>query len=183
MPGMGPDDPAFLVVGHINKPHGTKGEVFVWPLTDHPDDVYAPGVVLRGSDNRGREPDPESPPLTIETVRPFRRGYLVRFAGTRDRNDAELLRDRYLMRSIAELAPLADDEVFYHQLLGMRVETVEGDEVGTVREVYELRPAEMLEVRTPTGTILIPFLRDVVVEVHRDEGRLVVDPPEGLLDL
>jgi 16S rRNA processing protein RimM len=94
-----------------------------------------------------------------------------------------LLRDRYLMRSIEDLAPLADDEVFYHQLLGMRVETVGGEPVGTVREVYELRPADMLEVRTPTGTILIPFLRDVVVEVHRDEGRLVVDPPEGLLDL
>jgi 16S rRNA processing protein RimM len=180
---MAPSEPPFLVVGHINKPHGTKGEVFVWPLTDHPEGVYAPGVVLHGADERGRDPDPEAPPLRIETVRPFRRGYLVRFAGTRDRNDAELLRDRYLLRSLEELEPLADDEVFYHQLLGMKVETVDGREVGTVREVYELRPADMLEVRTPTGTVLIPFLRDVVVEIHRDEGRLVIDPPEGLLEL
>lgn len=180
---MGRADPAYLVVGHINKPHGTKGEVFVWPLTDHPEGVYAPGVVLRGADARGREPDPESPPLRIETVRPSRRGYLVRFGGVEDRNDAELLRGRYLLRALDELEPLADDEVFYHQLVGMKVETVDGREVGTVREVYELRPADMLEVRTATGTVLIPFVGHVVVEVHRDEGRLVVDPPEGLLDL
>ena len=43
---MGRVDPDFLVVGHLNKPHGTKGELFVWPLTDHPESIYAPGVVL-----------------------------------------------------------------------------------------------------------------------------------------
>jgi 16S rRNA processing protein RimM len=180
---MGRDDPDFLVVGHVNKPHGTKGEVFVWPLTDHPEGIFAPGVVLLGADAEGRRPDPELPPLRLETVRPFRRGYLVRFGGAADRNDAELFRDRYLLRELEALEPLADDEVFYHQLLGMRVETVDGREVGTVREVYELRPSDMLEVRTPTGMVLIPFRREVVVEVHRDEGRLVIDPPEGLLEL
>jgi 16S rRNA processing protein RimM len=65
----------------------------------------------------------------------------------------------------------------------MKVVTVDGGEVGRVREVYELEPNDLLEVRTPTGTLLIPFVRTVVTEVHREEGRLVVDPPEGLLDL
>lgn len=180
---MGPGDPSFLVVGHINKPHGTKGEVVVWPLTDHPEGVYAPGVVLRAGGPRAQEPDPDMPPLRVETVRPFRKGFLVRFAGTEDRNDAEGLRDRYLLQSLDQLEPLADDEVFYHQLLGMKVETVDGTSVGTVREVYDLQPSDMLEVRTPTGSVLIPYVRHVVVEVHRDEGRLVIDPPAGLLDL
>lgn len=181
MPGR--EDPAWLCVGHINKPHGIKGEAFVWSLTDHPGGVFAPGVVVRGADASGKAPDPQLPPLRIETVRPYRRGFLVRFAGYPDRTAVEALRGRYLMFATEDLEPLGEDEVFYHQLLGMTVETVDGDLVGRVREVYELEPNDLLEVRTARGTLLIPFVRTVVTEVHRDEGRLVVDPPDGLLDL
>ena len=65
---MGREDPRFLVVGHINKSHGTQGELLVWPLTDHPEGVYAPGVVLRLGDADSDEPDPDLPPLRIEAV-------------------------------------------------------------------------------------------------------------------
>jgi 16S rRNA processing protein RimM len=179
----GTQDPPWLVVGHINKPHGIKGEVFVWSLTDHPEGIYAPGVVLHVADASQAHPDETIEPMVIETVRPYRRGFLVRFQGAGDRSQAETLRDRYLLRSMADIAPLADDEVFYHQLIGMRMELPDGTLVGTVREVYELRPSDLLEVRTATGTRLIPFVDHVVTEVHRDEGRMVIDPPEGLLDL
>jgi 16S rRNA processing protein RimM len=73
--------------------------------------------------------------------------------------------------------------VFYHQLLGMEVVTKQGTRLGEIAEVYELRPAPMLEVRGPEGEIMIPFLSHIVVEVDRDGRRMVVDPPEGLLDL
>jgi 16S rRNA processing protein RimM len=176
--------PPFLVVGHINKPHGTKGEVFVWPLTDHPESTFAPGVVLLLGDTSGDRPDPFWSPMAIETVRAYRRGYLVRFEGTSDRTGAERLRDRYVLRPFDELEELGEGEVFYHQLLGMRVETAKGEFVGNVVEVYELRPADMLEVEGPDGgTRLIPFTHQVVMSVDVDEGRLVVDPPAGLLDL
>jgi 16S rRNA processing protein RimM len=177
------EDPAWLCVGRVNKPHGIKGEAFVSSLTDHPEGVYAPGVVVRGADAAGRAPDPALAPLRIETVRPYRQGFLVRFAGYPDRTAVEGLRGRYLLRSADDVEPLGEDEVFYHQLLGMTVETVEGRRIGTVREVYELQPNDLLDVRTATGSLLIPFVRTMVTEVHRDEGRLVVDPPEGLLDL
>lgn len=180
---MGRSDPTHLVVGHVNKPHGTKGEVFVWPLTDHPEGVFSPGVVLFCGDGSGMEPDPDRPPLRIEGVREFRRGYLVTFGGVRDRNDAEAIRDLYLYQAREALAPLEEGEVFYHQLLGMSVETVGGEPVGTVQEVYELRPSDLLELRTARGTLLIPFIEEVVVEVFPEEGRMVIDPPEGLLDL
>lgn len=181
MPGR--DDPAWLVVGQVKKPHGIKGELFVWSLTDHPEGVYAPGVVVRGADAGGGEPDSGLAPLRIETVRPYRQGFLVRFEGFADRTAVDPLRGLYLLRSVDDLEPLGDDEVFYHQLVGMTVETAAGEVVGRVRHVFELHPNDLLEVRTATGTILIPFVRTVVTEVHRDEGRLVVDPPEGLLDL
>jgi len=180
---MGRTDPAYLVVGHINKPHGTKGELFVWPLTDHPESVYAPGVVLLSGDEGADQPDLAAPPLRIRDVRDFRRGVLVSFEDVRDRSDAELLRGRYLFTEAASVEPLAEGEVFYHQLLGMEVVTNDGERLGEISEVYELRPADLLEVRGPRGEIMIPFLASIVVQVDTEARRMVVDPPEGLLDL
>lgn len=176
-------DPSFLVVGHLNKPHGTKGELFAWPLTDHPDSVYTAGTILRPGNLAGTDPDPDLPPLRLVAARPFKRGYLVSFGGIQDRNQAERLRGRYLFLEAEALEPLADGEVFYHQLLGMRVVTKAGEPVGEIREVYELRPAHLLEVRGPRGEVMIPFVKDIVVEIDVDGGRMVIDPPDGLLDL
>lgn len=180
---MAMTEPSFLVVGHVNKAHGTKGELFVWPLTDHPESTFAPGVILFPGDEAGEAPDPSWPSLTLEGARPFRRGFLVRFEGIGDRNRAEALHGRYLFRPRPELDPLEDGEVFYHQLLGLRVVTVAGEQIGEVVEVYELRPADLLEVRGPEGTRHIPFLSSVVKEVDVAGGKLVIDPPDGLLDL
>jgi 16S rRNA processing protein RimM len=177
-----PDLPDFLVVGHVAKPHGTRGELFVQPLTDHPGDVFVPGVVLRPADAAGALPDPDLPPLRIDSVRPFQRGWLVGFGGFEDRSAADLMRGRYLLIERARLPPLAEGEVFLHQLLGLEVLTVQGKRVGEVIEVYEMRPADLLEVRTERGTVLIPYLETVVREVDVAGGRLVVDPPEGLLE-
>ncbi len=180
---MGRDDPRFLVVGHLNKPHGTKGELFVWPLTDHPESVYAPGVIFLSGDGEGTDPDPDLPPLRVDAVRPFKKGYLVSFGGVDDRRQAELLQGRYLFRESETLEPLAEGELFYHQLLGMEVVTTDGTALGEIAEVYELRPAHLLEVHGPEGDIMIPFLNHIVVEVDAAKGRMVIDPPEGLLDL
>ena len=180
-PDAGRQSPRFLAVGHLSRAHGTKGELFVRPLTDHPDGVYAPGVVLRLGD---REPDPDMPALRIESVRSVRDGFLVGFGGVEDRNRAELLRGRYLFREAAELEPLAEDEVFYHDLLGMSVVTVDGIELGEVTEVFETQPADLLEVRHEDGgEHLIPLRKGLVVQLDLDVRRLVIDPPEGLLDL
>lgn len=180
---MGRRDPSHLVVGHLNKPHGTKGEFFVWPLTDHPDRVFAPGVVLLLGEEDSDEPNYDLPPLRIESVRPFQRGLLVRFGGVDDRNQAEVLRGRYLLRAIEDLEPLADGEVYYHQLLGMTVVTVGGDEVGTIKQIFELQPADLLEVHGPRGVVMIPYRPEIIRDVDLDGERIVVDPPEGLLDL
>lgn len=177
-----PDDPRFLVVGHLNKPHGTKGELFVWPLTDHPESVYAPGMVVFVADPNGDEPDRKIGSLRITAVRPFRNGFLMSLEGITDRNGAEELRGRYLMKPIEELEPLAEGELFYHQLLGMQVVTKDGRRLGEIAEVYELRPAAMLEVRGPDGDVMIPYLSHIVVEADPVAGRMVIDPPVGLLD-
>lgn len=180
---MGRPEPTHLIVGFVQKPHGVKGEVFVRSLTDHPEGIFSPGVVLLPAGPDGATPDRDRPPLRLETVRDFRDGFLVLFGGIRDRDDAESLRSLYLMADREALAPLEEGEVFYHQLLGLEVVTRDGATVGKVREVYDLAPSDLLEVRTPRGPVFIPYRAEVVVEVDLEAGRLVVDPPEGLLEV
>lgn len=180
---MGRDDPRFLVVGHLSKAHGTKGELYVWPLTDHPEGIYAPGVVLPMGPEDADEPDPDLPPLRIEQARPFKRGFIVAFGGVTDRQAAEALRGNYLFQPFDVLEPLAEGEVFYHQLLGMEVFTIDGDRIGEITEVYELHPADLLEVSRPEGSLMIPFLPHIVVDVDVETRRMTIDPPAGLLDL
>jgi len=176
--------PTHLVVGHVTKPHGTKGELFVWPLTDHVAEVFAEGRALRLGDEHGSLDGEREESLVIESTREFKRGVLVKFSGRGDRNAVEDLAQRYLLAPIEELAPLEQDEVYYHQLLGMRVVTRNGEDVGSVQEVYETYPAHMLEVKSEAGRVhLIPFAERIVKKVDTESGQIVITPPPGLLEI
>lgn len=175
--------PEHLVVGHITKAHGTKGELFVWPLTDSPDAVFAPGHQLLLGDEDGAVAD-DTPVVVVETVRPFKRGLLVKLDGFDSREDADELARRYLLLPAAAVPPLEEGEVFYHDLIGMAVETLDGVAVGRVREVFETEPHHLLEVKSDSGRLhLIPFAERIVREVDVDGQRLIIDPPAGLLEL
>jgi 16S rRNA processing protein RimM len=176
-------DPPFVVVGQVSKPHGTKGELFIWPLTDRPETTFVPGVRLQVADSSGNLPDEGFPPMDISAGRAYRRGYLVSVEGIDDRNAADPLHGRYLLRPFAEVEPAGEDEIFYHRLLGLRVVTMDGEEVGEVLEVHHMEPADLLEVSRGDRTVLIPFRREIVERWDLDAGVLVLNPPEGLLDL
>ena len=176
-------EPDFLVVGHLNRVHGIKGEIYVWPLTDHPSTTYREGVVLRVSDPEGERPSDRFPSLEVEKVRPYKQGFLVKFRGLDDRTEAERFRGRYLMRSMEDVEDLGEGEIFYHQLLQMRVEGPDGRKLGVVREVYEdIGAADLLEIQGPRGRFHVPLVSSMIREVDVEERRLVLDPPEGLLD-
>ena len=100
---MGHSEPSYLVVGHLNKAHGTKGEIFVWPLTDHPEGTFAPGVILYLGDETGNRPDSSRPTVSIQSVRPYRRGYLICVDGVTTRDGAEELSGLYVLRPMEEL--------------------------------------------------------------------------------
>lgn len=174
--------PPFLVVGHVDKAHGTKGELLVRPLTDYPESHFAPGMVHLPGDDAADRPSRSLEPLTIESLRPYRRSFLVKFTGIHDRTAAARLRGLYLLRPFDTIDDLAEDEIFYHELLGAAVVTLSGDALGEVTEVFPVKPSDLLQVVGPAGEVVIPFTRQIVVDLDRDRRRVVVDLPPGFLD-
>ena len=170
-----------LVVGRVTRPHGVRGEVSVEVHTDDPDLRFAVGRVMAT--------DPAAAgPLTVESVRWHSGRLLVRFAGIADRNQAEELRGTWLTLDSAEVGPTGDPDEFHdQQLTGLTVVTVAGEVVGTVTDVLHTGQ-DLLAVTPAPGTsrrveVLVPFVAAIAVEVDLAGGKLVIDPPPGLLDL
>jgi len=169
---------AELLVGIVGRPHGLRGEVAVTVRTDSPEERFAPGAVLRA---RGDDA-PEQ--LTVLNARPHSGRFLVTFAEAGDRDSAELLRGTQLLIDAAEL-PLSDDpDTFHdHELEGLVAELADGTVVGTVREVSHAPGADLLVIaREGCGDALVPFVAAIVPTVDTTGGRVVLTPPDGLLD-
>jgi 16S rRNA processing protein RimM len=167
-----------LVVGRIGRAHGIKGEVAVDVRTDEPEARLAPGAVLTT--------DPEAAgPLTIRTGRVHSGRLLLTFDGVHDRDAAQSLRGTLLLAEIdPSLSPQEDDEWYDHQLVGLDAVLLDGGVLGKVREVLHLPGHDVLAVDRAGGAaeVLVPFVHEIVPEVDLAAGRVVVDPPPGLLD-
>jgi 16S rRNA processing protein RimM len=179
---MAAEEPEYLVVGHLTKAHGTRGEMLIRPLTDRPEDVFVEGRRIVIGDEAG-EAGGASERRRVVRAAPYKRGWKAALEGVGDRNAAEELAGRYLLVPRSERGELEEGEFYYHQLLGLEVRTVAGEVVGRVREVYETEPRHLLEVKGEDRIHLVPFHRSMVRAVALDEGRIVIDPPEGLLEL
>ncbi|MGH7475771.1 MAG: ribosome maturation factor RimM [Longimicrobiales bacterium] len=174
-------EPERLVVGVVRRPHGVNGEVLVHPLTGHMHDVFVPGRELWLGETGATDDGPGR--IHIDAAREHRGGMLLSLADVASRTAAEALVGRELLLEREALAPLAEDEVFYHDLVGLEVFDQSGARVGVVREVFEAQPADLLDVRGEAGAVLVPFTKRIIREVDLDAGRVVIEPPEGLLEL
>ena len=170
--------PDRLTVGRIGKPQGIRGEVTVEVRTDAPEVRFAVGAVLHT--------DPEERgPLTVESTRDQNGRLVIAFEGVPDRNAAEQLRNTMLLVDAADVPPSDDPDEFHDtQLMGLRADLVDGSALGEVTDVLHLPHGDVLVVRRQEGAeVLVPFVKAIVPDVDVEGGRLVVDPPEGLLDL
>ena len=171
-----------LIIGSVVRAHGTRGEVVVYVTTDEPDDRYVAGSVLAT--------DPATAgPLTIEAVRTYTAGgrpqVLITFDGVFDRDSAERLRGVKLLCDSSEITPSDDPDEFHDfQLVGLAVALDSGENIGEIIRVNHGPGADLLIVKRPDGRqTLIPFVRQIVPEVDLAGGRVVITPPEGLLEL
>ena len=105
------------------------------------------------------------------------------FEGIENRTAAELWRDRTFLVPESEVDPPDDDEIFIHDLVGMRVVLAAGETLGEVSEVFELPQGLVFEVARPAGKpVLLPFNDQTVVGVDSAERVITVDPLEGLVE-
>jgi 16S rRNA processing protein RimM len=119
----------------------------------------------------------------LEVMRMAKAQVLARIPGIEDRDAAEALRGLRLFVPRDRLPPPEPDEFYNDDLIGVAVETVDGTALGTVVSVQDFGAGAMLEVGAARGrTVLVPFTRDVVPVVNLSVRRIVIDPPEGLLD-
>lgn len=162
--------PTRLLAGEIGKPHGLAGEVYVVPISDDPT-RFEPGSVLQTE--RGE--------LTVASSRRHGDRLLVHFEGIDSRDLAERLRGPLFVPAESVRA-LEEDEFWPHDLEGCEVVDEAGAALGTVARIAPGAAHDILVVDTPAGERLIPLVKEIVREVDVDARRVLVDPPEGLLD-
>ncbi|MDG4823581.1 ribosome maturation factor RimM [Asanoa sp. WMMD1127] len=174
-----------LVVGRIGRPHGVRGEVTVEVRTDEPEQRFAAGSVLVTDPAAASVAAVVPSTLTIEDVRWHQGRPLVLFDGYYDRDIVENLRNVLLCVDSDELdAPEDPDEFLDHQLVGLSAVSPDGAVLGTVSRIDHAPASDLLVLALADGrSALVPFVKAIVPEVDLAGGRVVVDAPEGLLDL
>ena len=167
------------VVARFRKPHGLKGDCSIFPLTDQPDQVFAPGRSVWVLDLAG---EVVAGPLEISRSRGYHRELLVAFRGRASREDVEGWTGSFLAAPADELTPPAEGEVYLDELPGFAVQDGSGRALGLVTAWYELPAGLTLEVQGSKREFLLPFRKELVTQVDREARRLVVELPEGLED-
>jgi 16S rRNA processing protein RimM len=164
-----------LTVARIGRAHGLSGEVALEVRTDDPARRLVPGAGLTRADGGL---------LRLVAVRERTGHWFARFAGVDDRSAAEQLRGVELQVEADDEAGDDGDEGWYrHELVGLRVERVGGHELlGTVIDLEHLPAQDLLVLREPDGSVSrMPFVRAIVPVVDVAGGRVLADPPPGLL--
>lgn len=165
----------FYNVGKIVNTHGIRGDVRVIPTTDFVAERFAKGQDLY------LQQAGEPLKLIVESARQHKGFILVKFVGYDNINDVQAFRDHELMVSGKDQQPLEDGQYYYHQIIGLSVKTVDGEELGIIKEILSPGANDVWVVqRDGKKDLLLPVIDDVVKDVDLDAGEVTVELMEGL---
>ncbi len=169
--------PEFLTIGKIARPQGIRGEVIVNIETDFPSRFF------ESSDFLIRTKDGNSRTMKAEKARMHKGRVVIKFQNIDTMNEAESLRNAEILIPV-ENRNTEDEDFFYHfELTGMTVSNVSGRIIGKVKEVLINPGNDILVVQGKEGEILIPFRKEICIEVNRETGQIVAELPEGLEEI
>jgi 16S rRNA processing protein RimM len=167
-------DEEWVAVGIIVGPFGLRGEVKLLPQTDFPERLTPQRTLYLG---------PEHRPATIESARPHGPHLLIRFVGVADMTAAAALRGLSVSIPQHEAAPLAQDQYYIHDLIGLAARDLAGADLGIVGDVISGAAQDLLVVRRPGHPdVLVPLVKAIVIQVDLAGGVIALDPPRGLFD-
>jgi 16S rRNA processing protein RimM len=169
-------EPRYLTVGRILRPHGVRGELRVEVITGSPERLDQHAYFFLAS--------PDHPEAVrrypVEKMRLHRGRLLLKLGGCDDRNGADELRGMLVQIPIEEAVPLEEGEYYHFQLLGVRVETEDGEWLGQVVKVLETGAHDVYVVRGSRGEVLLPAVDELVLELDLDSKRMVVHLLPGM---
>ncbi len=165
--------PEYLTIATVLAPFGIRGELKVRIETDFPERFAHLTRIYLGPDHE---------PFDLEGFRLHQSFGLLRLKGCNSRTEAERLRDWEVQIPTEEAMPLPPGRYYTYQIEGLAVYTEDGEHLGMVDEVLFTGGNAVYVIRGPRGEVLIPVLKDVVLEVNEEAGRMVVRLPPGLLD-
>ena len=166
-----------LQVGIITSTHGVRGEVKVYPTTDDPRRFHRLKEIILDT---GRE----KLNLEIEGVKFFKQFVILKFKGLDNINDIEKYRQKSLYVTRKNAVRLQKDEYFIADLIGLKVQDEDGKELGTVKDVIETGANDVYEVEMADGrSLLLPAIKQCILNVDVENGTMQVHVLEGLLDL
>ena len=166
-----------LQVGIITTTHGVRGEVKVYPTTDDPRRFRRLKEVVLDTGK-------EKMNLEIEGVKFFKQFVILKFKGLDNINDIEKYRQKSLYVTRKNAVRLQRDEYFIADLIGLKVQDEDGKELGTVKDVIETGANDVYEVEMADGkSLLLPAIKQCILNVDVENGTMQVHVLEGLLDL
>jgi 16S rRNA processing protein RimM len=165
----------WATIGKVVAPFGVRGELKVRLLTDIPDRFAELEAVHVGP---GHTIHP------IQSTRPYKgEMILLKLEGIDDANAAELLRNQDLTIPLSKLAKLPPGSYYQHDILGMHVFTLAGQDLGTIVDIIVTGSNDVYSIKTPGGSqILIPAIKDVIKQIDLIRRTMHIDPLPGLLD-
>jgi 16S rRNA processing protein RimM len=166
----------FIPVGRITKPHGVRGELKVHPFTQSPENLkrYATLFLFRDGDN-------EYIPFVREKVRFQAKSVIIKLKGCDDRTQAEALVGCQVLIEKNELPAPGKDEFYLYQLEGKQAIDIKGKHIGTVTSVLVGHGQSLLQIDRDGKEVLVPLVAEFLVQ--RDGDHIVLDLPQGLLDV
>lgn len=166
------------MLGEVLRPHGVRGELRIRLLTDYPERIAKLKTIYLAD-----KPEPETvAPYEVQGMRMNGDYGLLRLETITTREAADRLRGLYLLVDLANAVPLDEGEFYLYQLIGLQVQTVEGETVGTLVEVLETGANDVYIVDSPRyGEVLIPVTPETIVKTDVAAGQVIVNLPAGLL--
>lgn len=171
-------EPRFLVLGRVRRPHGVRGELLLKLMTDYPERIGGLDRVYLAQDVEGNSADA----YPVQRARRHRGDLILDLETVNDRDHADILRDKWVLIAMEDAIPLEDGEFYLFQLVGLTVETTDGEVLGTIKDVLETGANDVYVVEGGSyGEVLVPAAPHVVRSIDLDAQRVTVELPEGLL--
>ena len=172
------DPDELIAVGKISGTHGIKGQLKVYSYSGNLESLSAARIVMLKSPDGATLQE-----IGIKSVKPHSGGFILSLKDYDDIDRALPLVGSELLLKRSQLPEPEDDEYYWCDLIGLRVVTTDGVELGTLDDIFETGSSDIYVVRKDTREYLIPAIASVISSVDLAGGTMVITPLDGLLDL